>query len=161
MKMRKTSSRRLLYLLAIVMACTLGLIYSDARIAFYKAYKASEKIFLSTHLKKDTETLQMVIYKNYNINHEQILRTGGNVESFLGVCRGEEDCRLLKRYRAMKACKDIISNNTFDTFRVYHCWTKPNLEFTNLLKCSPLTFRDFEGFCELGRKIAMYNNRMS
>ena len=119
-------------------------------------FRQIEYFRLSMHLEKDTESLQMIIYKNYDINHEEILRTGGVIESFLGICKGEDDCRLLRSNHAVRACRDIISSNTFDTLRVYHCWTKPNLEFTNLLKCRALTVGDFKSSCKLGYKIAMH-----
>ena len=111
---------------------------------------------LSMHLKEDTESLQAIIYKHYDINHEEILRTGGSIESFLAICKKEDNCKLLRKDHAVRACKDIISGDTFDMLRVYHCWTTPNLEFTNRLKCRALTLSGFKSSCRLGYKIAMH-----
>ncbi len=139
-----------------VLIVGVGVVYTFIDHFNLEQLRQKEYFRLSMHLKKDTEAFQMIIYKNYDINHEEILRTGGAIESFLGICKGEEDCKLLRSNYAVRACRDIISSNTFDTFRVYHCWTKPNLEFTNRLKCQPLTFGDFKSSCKLGYKIAMH-----
>ena len=138
----------------LVFITGIGVIYTLNNHFDLELLKKAEYFRLSMHLREDTEALQMVIYKYYDINHEQILKTGGSLESFLGLCRRNDDCKLLRRHYAIRACKDIISSSTFDTFRVYHCWTKPNLEFTNRLKCRALTFSDFKQSCRLGYKIA-------
>ena len=137
-----------------VLIVSVGVIYIFIDHFNLEQLRQIEYFRLSMHLKEDTETLQMIIYKNYDINHEEILKTGGVIEFFLGICKREEDCRLLRSNHATRACRDIISSNTFNDFRVYHCWTKPNLEFTNRLNCRPLTFGDFERSCNLGYKIA-------
>ena len=51
----------------------------------------------------------MIIYKKYDINHEEILRTGGAIESFLGICKSEENCKLLRKDHAVRACTDVSS----------------------------------------------------
>ena len=141
---------------SLVLVVGIGVTYIFIDHFNLEQFRQIEYFHLSMHLKEDTETFQMIIYKSYDINHEEILRTGGAIESFLGICKSEEDCKLLRKDHAVRACRDIISSNTFNEWRVYHCWTKPNLEFTNRLKCRALTFGDFKRSCRLGYKIALH-----
>ena len=150
----ETLRRHKYWVYSWVLIVSVGVIYVFTDHFNLEQLRQIEYFRLSMHLKEDTETLQMIIYKNYDINHEEILRTGGAIESFLGICKREEDCRLLRRDHAIRACRDIISSNTFNEWRVYHCWTKPNLKFTNRLKCRALTFGNFKHSCKLGYKIA-------
>ena len=149
LKLRKTSPRRLLYLLAIVIICSLGLLCSNARITFYKAYKAAEKKFLSTHLKQDTQAAQYYFYANYRLKTDYIEQANriGLQESFFNVCQGS--CILLKGSDALQLCEDLYSDDQFNKYRVYHCSVRVTLENNQPLKCEAINWRTFKTSCDL------------
>ena len=153
MKLKKTSSRRLLYLLAIVVIGLLGLFCSNARMAFYKAKEFSEKIYLSTHLKKDTEAAQYYFYANYRPKTDYIEQKNkvGVQESFFNVCQAS--CALFNSSDAMQLCSDLYSNDKFGKYRVYHCSVKVTLENDQPLKCEAINWDTFKASCN-NRKVA-------
>ena len=149
MKLPKTSRRRMLYLVAIVVICSLGLLYSNARITFYKAYKVAEKKFLSTHLKQDTKAAQYYFYANYRPKTDYIEKTNsvGITEHFFNVC--QTSCALFEGDNAMKLCSDLYSNDQFNKYRVYHCSVKVTLENDQPLKCEAISWDTFKASCSL------------
>ena len=150
MKLKKTSLRRLLYLLAIAVICSLGLLCSNARIAFYKAYKKAEKIYLSTHLNQDTEAARNFFYSEYRVNTDYIennLDSIGNKATFINVCR-TTSCALFKGYETGQLCNDISTNDKFDKYRVYFCNVKVTLENDQPLKCEPINWNIFRASCD-------------
>ena len=148
-KLKKTSCRRMLYLLAIVVICSLGLLCSNARIAFYKAYKASEKKFLSTHLEQDTEAAQYDFYANYrpNTNYIEVANAVGRNAIFINVC--QTSCALFKGNDVVELCSDLYSNDKFNEYRVYHCSVKVTLENDQPLKCEAINWSTFKASCNL------------
>ena len=152
-KLKKTSSRRLLYLLAIVVIGLLGLFCSNARIAFYKAKEISEKIYLSTHLKKDTEAARHYFYANYRPKTNYIEQTNkvGVQATFINVC--QTSCVLFKGSDALQLCDDLYSNNKFNKYRVYHCSVRVTLENNQPLKCEAINWNTFKASCN-SRKVA-------
>ena len=152
MKLKKTNPRRLLYLLAIVVIGLLGLFCSNARIAFYKAKEISEKIYLSTHIKQDTEAAQYVFYAKYRPNTDYISRvnnTGSNA-TFVNVCQVQ--CDLFKGKEILEACNRLSSQHQFNKYRVYNCSLKVSLENDQPLKCKAIDNKLFNIFC--GKVIA-------
>ena len=147
MKFKKTSSRRLLYLLAIVVVGFLGLFCSNARIAFYKARGVAEKIYLSTHLKQDTEAAQYVFYAKYrpNIDYiERVNNTGSNA-TFVNVCQTQ--CDLFKGKELLDVCHRLSSKSQFSNYRVYNCSLKVTLENDQPLRCKAIDRKLFNIFC--------------
>ena len=148
LKLRKTSPKRLLYLVAIVIICSLGLLCSNARIEMYKAFKVAHKKFLSTHLKQDTETAQYYFYANYRLNTDYIARvnnTGSNA-TFINVCQAQ--CNLFKGRELLKACEDLSSEYKFKQYRVYTCSLKITLENNQPLKCEAINNQIFNLLCD-------------
>ena len=149
MKLKKTSPRRLLYLIAIVVTCSLGLLCSNARIAFYKAYRTAEKKFLSTHLEQDTKAAQYDFYANYrpNTNYIEQANAIGHNAIFINVC--QTSCALLKGSGVMQLCSDLYNNDKFNKYRVYHCSVKVTLENDQPLKCEAISWSTFKASCNL------------
>ena len=150
MKLPKTSPRRMLYLLAITVICSLGLLCSNARIAFYKAYKKAEKIYLSTHLKQDTEEARQFFYSEYRVNTDYIedhLDSIGSRATFVNVC--QKSCALLRGYNeTQRLCHDIPTHNEFDKYRVYFCNVEVTLENDQPLTCEAVNWNTFKASCD-------------
>ncbi len=149
LKLKKTSRRRMLYLLAIVVICSLGLLCSNARIAFYKAYRTAEKKFLSTHLEQDTKAAQYDFYANYrpNTNYIEQVNAVGRNAIFINVCQAS--CTLLKGSGVMQLCSDLYSDDKFNEYRVYQCSVRVTLENDQPLKCEAISWRTFKSSCNL------------
>ena len=148
MKLPKTSPRRLLYLLAIIITCLLGLLVSNARIEMYKAFKVAHKKFLSTHLKQDTEAAQYVFYAKYRPNTDYIERVNniGSNATFVNVCQVQ--CDLFKGREILKVCNNLSSKYKFKQYRVYNCSLKVTLENDQTLKCEAIDKELFNIFCD-------------
>ena len=152
MKLKKTSPRRLLYLLAIITTCLLGLLVNNARLKFYKDSKEADQKFLSTHLKQDTEAAQYYFYANYRPNTDYIEKINniGNNATFINIC--QKSCALFKGKYLLKACEDLSSEYKFKQYRVYNCSLKVSLENNQPLKCKAIDNELFNIFC--GKVIA-------
>lgn len=150
MKLPKTCPRRLLYLSAIVAICSLGLLCSNARIAFYKAYKKAEKNYLSTHLKQDTQAARQFFYSEYRVNTDYIENHSDSIgakATFINVCK--TSCALLRGYNeTQKLCNDITTYNQFDKYRVYFCNVKVSLENDQPLTCEAINWNTFKASCD-------------
>ena len=152
MKLRKTSSRRLLYLLAIVIIGLLGLFVNNARLKMYKDMDTADQKFLSTHLKQDTEAAQYYFYANYRpkTDHIEMTNTKGSNATFINVC--QNSCALFRGKELLKACGDLSSEYKFKQYRVYNCSLKVTLENDQPLKCEAIDKELFNIFC--GKVIA-------
>ena len=152
MKFKKTSSRRLLYLLTIAAIGLLGLFCNNARLKMYSDMDISHQKFLSTHLKQDTEAAQYVFYAKYRPNTDYIARvnnTGSNA-TFINVCQVQ--CDLFKGKEILEVCDKLSSIYKFKQYRVYNCSLKITLENDQALKCEAIGRKLFNIFC--GKVIA-------
>ena len=152
MKLKKTSPRRLLYLLTIVVIGLLGLICNNARLKMYKDMNIADQKFLSTHIKQDTEAAQYVFYAKYRPNTDYISRvnnTGSNA-TFVNVCQAQ--CDLFKGRELLEVCGQLSSQHQFNKYRVYNCSLKVTLENDQPLKCEAIDRKLFKIFC--GKVIA-------
>ena len=149
MKLPKTSPRRLLYLLAIIIACLLGLFVSNARLRFYESKQEANHKLLSTHLKQDTEAAQYDFYANYRPDTDYIERTNaiGQKATFINVC--QSSCALFKGRDVAELCSDLYSSDKFSEYRVYHCSVKITLENDQPLKCEAINWNTFKASCNL------------
>ena len=149
-KFKKTSPRRLLYLLAIIITCLLGLLVNKARLQFYKDSKEADQKFLSTHLKQDTEAARYYFYANYRLDTDSMKRanTIGQNASFINICK-KESCALLgvNKKELLKACNGLSSKYYFNQHRVYNCNIKVTLENDQPLKCEAIDNEIFNLFC--------------
>ena len=152
MKFKKTSPRRLLYLLTIITIGLLGLLCNNARLKMYSDMDIADQKFLSTHLKQDTEAAQYYFYANYRLNTDYIERanTISNIATFINIC--QNSCALLKGKEILKACNDLSSEYQFNRYRVYNCSLKVTLENDQPLKCEAVDRELFNIFC--GKVIA-------
>ena len=151
-KFKKTSSRRLLYLLTFVVIGLLVLICSNARLKMYEGMDIANKKFLSTHLKQDTEAAQYVFYAKYRLDTDYIARinnTGRNA-IFINVCQGQ--CDLFKGKEILEVCDQLSSKYRFNQYRVYNCSLKITLENDQPLRCEAIDRKLFNIFC--GKVIA-------
>ena len=150
MKLKKTSPRRLLYLLAIVIIGLLGLLVNNARLKFYKDVQEANQKFLSTHLKQDTEAAQYYFYANYRPNTDYIEKVNniGSNATFINICK-KESCALLgvNKKELLKACNGLSSKYYFNQHRVYNCSLKISLENDQPLKCKAIDNQLFNIFC--------------
>ena len=148
MKLKKTSSRRLLYLLTIVIVGLLGLLVSNARLKFYKDTQDANQKFLSIHLKQDTEAARYYFYANYRPNTDYIERSfvTGNNATFINVC--QKSCALLRGEEILKVCNNLSSKYKFRQYRVYNCSLKITLENDQPLKCKAIDNELFNIFCD-------------
>ena len=147
MKLKKTSPRRLLYLLAIIITCLLGLLVNNARLQFYKDITQANKEYLSTHLKQDTKAAQYVFYAKYRPNTDYIARvnnTGSNA-TFINVCQAQ--CDLFKGKEILEVCDKLSSTYKFKQYRVYNCSLKVTLENDQPLRCEAINNETFNLFC--------------
>ena len=155
MKLKKTSSRRLLYLLAIVVIGLLGLICNNARLKMYSDMDISHQKFLSTHLKQDTEAARYYFYANYrpNTDYLEATNTIGHNATFINICK-KESCTLLgvNKKELLKACNGLSSKYYFNQHRVYNCNINVTLENDQPLRCKAIDRKLFEVFC--GKVIA-------
>ena len=151
MKLPKTSPRRLLYLLAIIITCLLGLLVSNARLQFYKDITQANKEYLSTHLKQDTEAAQYYFYASYRLDTDSMKRanTIGQNASFINICK-KESCTLLgvNKKELLKACNGLSSKYYFNQHRVYNCNIKVTLENNQPLRCEAIDNETFNLFCD-------------
>ena len=152
MKFKKTSPRRLLYLLTIVTIGLLGLLCNNARIKMYSDMDIADQKFLSTHLKQDTEAAQYYFYANYRLNTDYIERanTISNIATFINVCQTQ--CDLFKGKEILEVCGQLSSEYQFNQYRVYNCSLKVTLENDQPLKCEAIDKELFNIFC--GKVIA-------
>ena len=152
MKFKKTSPRRLLYLLTIVTIGLLGLLCNNARIKMYSDMDIADQKFLSTHLKQDTEAAQYYFYANYRLNTDYIERanTISNIATFINVCQTQ--CDLFKGKEILEVCGQLSSEYQFNQYRVYNCSLKVTLENDQQLKCEAIDKELFNIFC--GKVIA-------
>ena len=150
MKLPKTSPRRLLYLLVIIITCLLGLLVNNARLQFYKDINQANKEYLSTHLKQDTEAARYYFYANYKLDTDSIEKANiiGQNATFINVCK-KESCALLgiNKKELLKACNDLSSNYYFNQHRVYACNVKVTLENDQPLRCEAINNETFNLFC--------------
>ncbi len=148
MKLKKTSPRRLLYLLAIVIIGLLGLLVNNARLQFYQDTQKANKEFLSTHLKQDTEAARYYFYANYSPDTDYIERvnTIGSNATFINVC--QKSCALLRGKELLKACGDLSSEDKFNQYRIYTCSLKITLENDQSLKCEAINNQSFNILCD-------------
>ena len=148
MKLKKTSPRRLLYLLAIVIISLLGLLVNNARLQFYRDTQKANKEFLSTHLKQDTEAARYYFYANYRPNTDYIEKANniGSNATFINIC--QKSCALLRGREVLKACGDLSSEYKFKQYRVYNCSLKITLENDQPLKCEAIDNEFFNIFCD-------------
>ena len=152
MKFKKTSSRRLLYLLTFVVIGLLVLICSNARLKMYESMDIANKKFLSTHLKQDTEAAQYVFYAKYRLDTDYIARvnnTGRNA-TFINVCQAQ--CDLFKGKKILEVCGQLSSKYRFNQYRVYNCSLRITLENDQPLRCEAIDRKLFNIFC--GKVIA-------
>ena len=152
MKLKKTSPRRLLYLIAIVAIGLLCLFVNNARLQFYKDAQQANQKLLSTHLKQDTEAAQYVFYAKYRPDTDYIARvnnTGSNA-TFINVCQAQ--CDLFKGKEILEVCNQLSSQYKFNKYRVYNCSLKVTLENDQSLKCEAIGRKLFDIFC--GKVIA-------
>ena len=152
MKLKKTSPRRLLYLLAIIITCLLGLLVNMARLKFYQDIDKADKKLLSTHLKQDTEAARYYFYANYRPNTDYIetANTIGSNATFINVC--QNSCVLFRGKELLNVCENLSSNYKFKQYRVYNCSLKVTLENDQPLKCEVIDNELFNIFC--GKVIA-------
>ena len=152
MKLKKTSPRRLLYLLAIIITCLLGLLVNNARLQFYENKQEVDQKFLSTHLKQDTEAAQYYFYANYRPNTDYIEKVNniGINATFINIC--QKSCALLRGKEILKVCNNLSSKYKFKQYRVYNCSLKVTLENDQPLKCEAIDNELFNIFC--GKVIA-------
>ena len=154
MKLKNTSPRRLLYLLVIVAIGLLGLLYSNARLQFYKDTQEANQKFLSTNLKQDTEAAQYYFYANYRPDTDYIAREATKVDNatFINVC--QKSCALFRGKEFLNVCGDLSSEYKFKQYRVYTCNLKITLENDQPLKCEAIDNRMFNALC--GKYIAFW-----
>ena len=152
MKLKKTSPRRLLYLLAIIIIGLLGLLVNNARLQLYRDTQKANKEFLSTHLKQDTEAAQYYFYANYRPDTDYIERANniGSNATFINVC--QKSCALLRGKEILKICNNLSSKYKFKQYRVYNCSLKVSLENDQPLKCEAIDKELFNILC--GKVIA-------
>ena len=151
-KFKKTSPRRLLYLLTIVTIGLLGLFCNNARLKMYSDMDISHQKFLSTHLKQDTEAAQYVFYAKYRPDTDYIARvnnTGSNA-TFVNVCQVQ--CDLFKGKEILEVCNQLSIKKRFNQYRVYNCSLKISLENDQPLRCEAIDNKLFNIFC--GKVIA-------
>ena len=152
MKFKKTSPRRLLYLLTIITIGLLGLLCNNARLKMYSDMDIANQKFLSTHLKQDTEAAQYYFYANYRLNTDYTERanTISNIATFINVCQTQ--CDLFKGREILEVCGQLSSEYQFNQYRVYNCSLKVTLENDQPLKCKAVDRELFNIFC--GKVIA-------
>ena len=126
MKLRKTSPRRLLYLLVIVIIGLLGLLVNNARLKFYKDTQKANQKLLSINLKQDTEAAQYYFYANYRPDTNYIERQAakGDNATFINIC--QKSCALFRGKEFLNVCGDLSSEYKFKQYRVYTCSLKIN-----------------------------------
>ena len=152
-KFKKTSPRRLLYLIAIVAIGLLCLLVNNARLKFYKDTQDANQEFLSTHLKQDTKAAQYYFYASYRLDTDSMKRanTIGQNATFVNVCQAQ--CNLFKGGKEiLEVCDQLSSQHQFSKYRVYNCSLKVTLENDQPLKCEAIDRKLFNIFC--GKVIA-------
>ena len=148
MKLPKTSHRRLLYLLAVIIISCLGLFLNRAWLKMQEdEYEADHKL-LSTHLKQDTETAQYYFYANYrpNTNYIDKFSVMGQNATFINIC--QKSCILFRGKEVLTACKDLSGKYKFNQYRVYTCSLKVTLENDQPLKCEAINNQRFNNICD-------------
>ena len=148
LKFKKTSPRRLLYLVAIAIIGLLALFCNNARLKLYKNIDIANEAFLSTHLKQDTEQARYVFYAKYRLNTDYIERTAttGSSVTFINVCQAR--CDLFKDTNEfLKLCNELSSEYRFGQYRVYNCTVKVTLENDQPLMCKAIDNGTFKSFC--------------
>ena len=148
MKLRKTSPRRLLYLVAIAICGLLGLLCSKAWLKMYKDSDKADQVYLSTHLKQDTELARYAFYANYRPKTDYIKNTAliGSNASFLNVCA--DNCFLLSNKKdLLNICSKLSAKYRFDQHRVYNCNITVTLENDQPLNCKAINRDIFTKFC--------------
>ena len=148
MKLRKTSPRKLLYLLAIFITGCLGLFVNKAWLKMHRDTDKADQRLLSTHLKQDTEAAQYYFYANYRPKTDYIDKTSamGNKATFINIC--QKSCILLRGKEVLSACRDLSGEYTFKKYRVYTCSLRITLENDQPLKCEALNNQRFNVVCD-------------
>ena len=148
MKLKKTSPRRLLYLLAIVIIGLLGLLVNNARLQFYENKQEADYEYLSINLNQDTEAAQYYFYANYSPDTDYIAKENAKDDNatFINVC--QKSCALFKGKELLKACEDLSGEYKFKQYRVYTCSLKITLENDQQLKCEAINTQIFNLLCD-------------
>ena len=150
MKLKKTSPRRMLYLTALAICCSLGLFCHQAWLKLYRDNHKADKAFLSTHLKQDTEAARYAFYANYSPKTDYIKSKSliGRNATFLNVCNNNDTCILLAdRKKILNVCSQLSSKYKFGQYRVYHCNVIFTLENDKPLNCEAINRHRFNGLC--------------
>ena len=164
LELRKTSPRRMLYLVAIAIGCSLGLLCHQAWLKLYRDNHKADQAFLSTHLKQDTEAARYAFYANYSpktdyINNASFIDSNA---TFLNVCNNNDTCALLTdRKDILNVCSQLSSKYRFRQHRVYNCNVKVTLENDQPLTCKAINRDTFDNFCSrftfLSKKVTFVN----
>ena len=150
LKLRKTCPRRMLYLMAITIGCSLALICHQAWLKLYRDNHKVDQVFLSTHLKQDTEAARYAFYANYRpkTDHINSASLTGSKATFLNVCNKNDSCALLSnRKDILKVCSQLSSKYKFKQHRVYYCNVIVTIENDQPLNCEVIDRYGFNNFC--------------
>lgn len=145
---RKTTRRRMLYLLGILSAVGLWSLYNYGKHRWYEALDISDQVQVLLHIKDDTYAAQKAFDTIYRMDTEYVSKHNkiNKREYFLNVCR-ETSCQL-HASPIFRICKRLSKLSWFKEHRVYSCSLKITLENDQLLKCKPIKYRAFTASCD-------------
>ena len=150
LKLRKTCPRRMLYLVAIAIGCSLGLLCHQAWLKLYRDNHKVNQAFLSTHLKQDTQAARYAFYANYSPKTDYIKSKSliGRKATFLNVCNTNDTCSLISdRKDILNVCSQLSNKYKFKQHRVYHCNVIVTVENDQPLNCKAIDRYKFNNFC--------------